>query len=293
MTDIATIEATATANIQTALRTLRENNEKRGRIVATLGVELSKLIGTWEASARTYDAARAALETIGKSIVAQDVDGAADKDELRSLMGSASDAVKIAVLLCKEGSGFVAGYARLDGQKTLVTQEQLDAMPENHRSNFAPEVFCDYSKTLPNEPNGKNAPKPRTADYMEIATVKMVEAGHKRHILQKALNAEKTGFATDPKNDHKQPQLKADSSNKEVWQVIDNFKNWLATDSLQSLEEKEEESKLKKEARTLSRLNALADAIEACIARNAVAVQDAEQQEQREKDAKPELAKAS
>lgn len=291
--DNATIEATATANIQTALRTLRDTETKKTRLVASLGIELAKIVNTWDASARTHDTARNQLEEIVKTIVAKDENGVADKDEVRSLMGSASDAVKMAVLICLESSGFVAGYARKDGQKTMVTQEDFEKMPANHQANFAPEVFCDFSKTLPREPNGKNEPKPRTAGYMEVATVKMVDAGHKRHILKKALNSEKTGFATDPKNNQTQPALGDKSSNKDVWQVIDNFKNWLASDSLQSLDVKESASGLKEDARTLSKLSSLSDAIDEAIKRNAQAIREADQQEQREKDAKPELAKAS
>ena len=288
---IADIQKTATANIQAHLRDLRDTTRKQGRIVAALGVELSKLISTWDASARSYDAARAALEDIVKGIVAKHEDGTPDKDETRALMGSAANAVKIAVLLCTDGSGFVAGYARKDGQQELVTQEELDNMPKQHHANFAPEVFCDFSQTIPKEKNGKNAPKPRASGYLEVATLDKVEAGHKRHVLKKALNAEKTGFATDPKLDKTQPALDAGSSNKQVWQVLDNVKNWLATDSLQAFDIAETKGKMKEEGRTLARLTALAKAIDDAIERNAVVLKEAEQAEAREQDAK--MAKAS
>ena len=288
---IADIQKTATANIQAHLRDLRDTTRKQGRIVAALGVELSKLISTWDASARSYDAARAALEDIVKGIVAKHEDGTPDKDETRALMGSAANAVKIAVLLCTDGSGFVAGYARKDGQQELVTQEELDNMPKQHHANFAPEVFCDFSQTIPKEKNGKNAPKPRASGYLEVATLDKVEAGHKRHVLKKALNAEKIGFATDPKLDKTQPALDAGSSNKQVWQVLDNVKNWLATDSLQAFDIAETKGKMKEEGRTLARLTALAKAIDDAIERNAVVLKEAEQAEAREQDAK--MAKAS
>ena len=288
---IADIQKTATANIQAHLRDLRDTARKQGRIVAALGVELSKLISTWDASARSYDAARAALEDIVKGIVAKHEDGTPDKDETRALMGSAANAVKIAVLLCTDGSGFVAGYARKDGQQTRVTQEELDAMPKQHRSNFAPEVFCDFSQTIPAEKNGKNDPKPRTVGYFEVATLDKVDAGHKRHILKKALNADETGFVTDPKTDKTQPALDAGSSNKQVWQVLDNVKNWLATDSLQAFDVAETKGKMKEEGRTLARLTALAKAIDDAIERNAIALKEDAQEQEREDDAK--MAEAS
>ena len=284
--NIEQIQETATANIQAHLRDLRDTTRKQGRIVAALGVELSKLISTWDASARSYDAARAALEDIVKGIVAKHEDGTPDKDETRALMGSAANAVKIAVLLCVESSGFVAGYARKDGQQELVTQEQLDAMPKQHRANFAPEVFCDFSKTIPKEKNGKNAPKPRSAGYLEVATLDKVEAGHKRHVLKKALNADQTGFVSDTKTDKTQPALDAGSSNKQVWQVLDNVQNWLATDSLQSFDIAETEGKVKEEGRTLARLKALAEAIDEAIERNAIALKEDAQEQAREDDAK-------
>lgn len=288
--NIEQIQETATANIQAHLRDLRDTSRKQGRIVAALGVELSKLISTWDASARSYDAARAALEDIVKGIVAKHEDGTPDKDETRSLMGSAANAVKIAVLLCVEDSGFVAGYARKDGQQELVTQEDLDAMPKQHQSNFAPEVFCDFSQTIPKEKNGKNAPKPRTAGYLEVATLDKVDAGHKRHVLKKALNAEETGFVSDTKTDKTQPALDAKSSNKQVWQVLDNVQNWLATDSLQSFDIAETEGKLKEEGRTLARLKALAEKIDEAIERNAVALKEDAQEQEREDDAKKSKA---
>ena len=288
--NIEQIQETATANIQAHLRDLRDTTRKQGRIVAALGVELSKLISTWEASARSYDAARAALEDIVKGIVAKHEDGTPDKDETRALMGSAANAVKIAVLLCVEGSGFVAGYARKDGQQTRVTQEELDAMPKQHRSNFAPEVFCDFSKTIPAEKNGKNAPKPRQSGYFEVATLDKVEAGHKRHVLKKALNSDQTGFVSDTKTDKTQPALDAGSSNKQVWQVLDNVKNWLATDSLQSFDIAETEGKVKEEGRTLARLKALAEAIDEAIERNAIALKEDAQEQAREDDAKKSKA---
>jgi len=264
MTAINTTE-TAVSNIQRQLRDLKANTEKTGRIVAFIGIELAKIVGAWEPSERTFKNASAELRRIASTVVAQDENRKPVNSEVQSLMGHATDATKLAVLLNSDAAGFVAGYARTDGQKELVTQEQFDGMPERHQANFAPEVFCDFSKTFPKEKNGKNAPKPRAAGYFELATTEKIRDAHKRHFLNADLNAEGTGFlSTERASNNEDIASHADFA-KTVARVV----AYLKTDAAKSADDEQFEvfkmlaSESEKAVKSAIQAGFAADALEA------------------------------
>ena len=287
---VAVISSDATisrANLGKLVRAQEKNSNEATRISSGLAINLADLM----ANERKNDTVqfqfadcKSALRTIVESAAPKDMekDGAPESAFVQRMMSQADDAIKIAImLLTPEKTGFFAGYRKNDAGD-FVSAQDYAAMTQPQQATHSPEIFWNKAKTFPVTMIEK-AKTPTPTTKMMPKRTEMREA-YSLHYGNRKLNANQSGLLVTPKDKDNQPLLKTESSAKDVMSVLDNLGNWLDGDNLLSLDDEK--------GIMLERITKLGNQIDMAIQRNAVANQEANQQEQREAD-KKEMRKAS
>ena len=279
---ISTDENVSRDNLAKLVVAKKRNNDEATKICSGLAINLADLMANTKSDdtvAFDFSQCREALREIVEAGAPRDATGGQTKPEAKyvnSMMSSANDAVKIAImLLTSEKTGFYAGYRRNDAGD-FVTVETYAAMTEQEKGRHSPEVFWDMSKTFPFElRNGAKSATPKTKTMPER---KDMRNAYSLHYGKAKLNDNGTALRVEPKNKTEQPALSSTSSVKDVRAVIDNVGNWLDGDNLMTMDKE-----------LLERVAKLGNQCDAAIQRNAEANKVADDAEQAEK----ELKKAS
>jgi hypothetical protein len=286
---------TSKGNIASLIKHQEENERKATRLVSALAINLAdyetNLVAGKDAADRVSFDFALMNENLRKIVTAgapRDMtnDGKADSKYVSKAMSSALDAVKIAImLLTPEKTGFSAGFVKNEDSDDFVSAETYNGMTAGEKDRHSPEIFWNMAKTFPKRSEGKKATSDSPTNNLLPTRANMRDA-YKRHFGDGELNEQKTGLKTGNRDNPTQPLLTEKTERKQVWQVLDNVKNWLETGSFMAFDMAESKGDKKAAGVTLGRLNDLATAIEKCISDNATALKDAEQQAQREADKK-------
>lgn len=286
---------TSKGNIASLVKNQEENERKATRLVSALAINLAdyetNLIAGKDAADKVSFDFALMNENLRKIVAAgapRDMasDGKADSRYVAKAMSSALDAVKIAImLLTPEKTGFSAGFVKNEDSDDFVSAETYNGMTAGEKDRHSPEIFWNMAKTFPKRAEGKKATSASPENELLPTRANMRDA-YKRHFGGGELNEQKTGLKTSNRDNATQTLLTETTERDKVWQVLDNVKNWLGTGSFQAFDMAESKGDKAKAGITMGRLNDLATAIEKCIADNATALKEAEQQDQREADKK-------
>lgn len=281
---------TARATAKATLKGMNETIKKSARHFVTLSIALADIVA--DADDQTHDGVKAELKLLTISVGEETypTDETAAKKLARDLDKHSYACVKTCLLLIGE-KGFFSGYRHADTQD-YVTKETYDAMNTQTKATHHQELFWERDKTFPRDKNATGNPVASSSEKV-IPTQQQVLDAYALHFSTRELNESKDGLKPTTKTTSTEnlPFLKSDSPAKDVWKIADNLGNWLDDDNLLSIDTDESEGKKSGNGSTLKRLNELAEKIEKAIDRNATAIRDADQQEQREMDKKSSIAK--
>lgn len=270
MTYVSTVKTTteATNAIRESLKSLKATEQQKSRIVSTLAISLADLISLSAPEMRSLEGCKGLLKDIVKGCVAQDENGKPDNAEVQRLMGSAGDAVKLAMLVFNgDKTGFVAGYVRNDGAE-YVDAATYNGMTKEAKSRHSAEVFWNMSKTFPCMKMA-GAPVP-TPDARTMPTVAEMGKAYKRHFENVPLNADQTGLEA-PKRDNAEGVINTPTEARKTALALIH---WLKDGNLLSAEQADKAKKA--DGATLKRLTELAQQIDLAIEENAKATRVAD-----------------
>jgi len=273
MTYVSTVKTTneATNAIRASLKSLKATEQQKSRIVSTLAISLADLISLSAPEMRSLEGCKGLLKDIVKGCVAKNEDGKPENSEVQRLMGSASDAVKLAMLVFNgEKTGFVAGYVRNDGAD-YVDAATYNGMTKEQKSRHSAEVFWNMSKTFPCMKMA-GAPVP-TPDARTMPTVAEMGKAYKRHFENVPLNSDQTGLEA-PKRDNAEGVI---NSPTEARKTALALIHWLKDGNLLVAEEADKAKKV--DGATLKRLTELAQQIDLSVEENAKATRIADADE--------------
>ena len=274
MTYVSTVKTTneATNAIRASLKNLKATEQQKSRIVSTLAISLADLISLSAPELRSLEGCKGLLRDIVKGCVAKNEDGKPENSEVQRLMGSASDAIKLAMLVFNgEKTGFVAGYVRNDGAD-YVDAATYNGMTKEQKSRHSVEVFWNMSKTFPCfKMAGTAAPTPE--NMKTLPTVAEMGKAYKRHFENAPLNADQTGLEA-PKRDNAEGVI---NSPTEARKTALALIHWLKDGNLMSAETDDKAKNV--DGATLKRLTELAQQIDISVEENAKATRVADADE--------------
>lgn len=262
----------ATKNIVSGLKSLADTEAKKSRLVSTLGISLADLLTFSEAEAHTFDNAKSMLRELVKSVVPTEKnakgDDVPDASAVTKLMSSAQDAVKIAMLLIRTDSGFIAGYVRNDA-RSYVSAETFNGMSADAKKRHSQEVFWNRSQTFPMMKVGQDVID--SPSNLLMPTVSEMQDAYKVHFLNADIDS---GYKVKSADRNKSDDLMKNpaSIKKTLYAVM----NWLDDGGLMAIDTAETADK--KDGETIKILSDLAQKIDLAIDENAKANREADQQ---------------
>jgi len=273
MTYVSTVKTSleATNSIRAQLTQLDKTEKQKSRIVSILAISLADLISLSPSEMRSLEGCRSLLKDIVKGCVAKNEDGKPENGEVVRLMGSAGDAVKLAMLVFNGNTtGFVAGYVRNDGAE-YVDAATYNGMTKDAKSRHSAEVFWNMSKTFP-AMKMAGSPVPTPNAIIKPSVAEMGKA-YKRHFENAPLNADQTGLEA-PKRDSAEGVI---NSPTEARKTALALIHWLKDGNLLVAEEADKAKKV--DGATLKRLTELAQQIDISVEENAKATRVADADE--------------